>query len=109
MIGTAVLFLGFLLMIFMSLVISGYLGKRATEEVISRFCTYDALEIKRARTVEDLGLAPRDFLQRIFRARDYKPYALRFLSQAGIVRKTQEGKLYLVEERPDDKLKCRKD
>jgi hypothetical protein len=95
-------------MVFVSLIISGYLVKGATEEVIGRFCSYEALEIKRARTVEELGLAPRDFFQRIFRARDYKPYALQSLSQAGIIRRTQDGKLYLVEEKLNDNLKCKK-
>jgi hypothetical protein len=107
-IETAILFLVLMLMIFMSLLISGYLVKRATEEVIGRFCSYDALEIRKARTLKDLGLVPRDFFQRLFRRRDYKPYALQSLSQAGIIRTTQEGKLYLVEERLNDKLKCKK-
>jgi hypothetical protein len=108
MMETAILFLAFLAMILMTLLISGYLVKRAAEEVIGRFCYYGALETKKARTLEDLGLAPLDFFQRLFRRRDYKPYALQSLSQAGIIRSTQEGKLYLVEEKLDENLKCKK-
>jgi hypothetical protein len=107
-IETAILFLVLMLMIFMTVLISGYSVKRAMEEVIGRLCSYDALEFRKARTLKDLGLVPRDLFQRLFRRRDYKPYALQSLSQAGIVRSTQEGKLYLVEDRLNDNLKCKK-
>ena len=109
MIGTALVFMILALMLFASFMISGYLTRRATYQVIDRFCSYDALEAKKARKVDELGLAPPDFFQRLFRPRDYKPYALQMLSKAGAVRLTREGKLYLVEQKLNEKLKCKRD
>lgn len=109
MIETAIAFVALALMLFLTLIISGVLVKRAAYQVIDRFCSFDALEGRKARDVQDLGLAPPDFFQRLFRPRDYKPYALQSLNRAGIVRTTREGKLYLVEEKLNDNLKCKKD
>jgi hypothetical protein len=95
-------------MVLVSVIISGLLVRRATFQMIDRFCTFEALDPRKARTVEELGLSPRVFFQRMFRTRDYKPYALQSLSQAGIVRSSQEGKLYMMEEGLADNLKCEK-
>jgi hypothetical protein len=108
MIETAIAFMILGLMLLVSVIISGLLVRRATFQVIGRFCSLEALDPGKARTVEDLGLAPPEFFQRMFRARDYKPHALQSLSKAGIVRSTQEGKLYMTEERLADNLKCEK-
>jgi hypothetical protein len=108
MIGTALILMVLGLMILGSFMISGFLVKKATYQVIDRFCTYDALEARKARTIQELGLAPLDFWQRMFRPRDYKPYALQFLSKAGAVNTTRDGKLYLVEEKLNDSLKCKR-
>ena len=108
MIQSEIAFLLLALALFASIVISGILTKRAVHQVIDRFCSYDALEAKKARKAEEIGLAPRDFLERMFRPRDYKPYALRLLKKAGIVRKTQEEKLYLVDEKLSDNMKCKR-
>jgi hypothetical protein len=109
MIETALVFVVIAMMLFVSLIISGFLFKRAAYQVIDRFCSFDALDAKKARKEEELGLAPRDFFQRLFRPRDYKPYALQSLNRAGVVRVTREGKLYLVEEKLNDNLKCKRD
>jgi hypothetical protein len=106
MIGTVIVFTVLGLMLFMSVIISGLLVKRATYQVIDRFCSFDALEPGKAKNMEQLGLVPPGLFERLFRPRDYKPYALQGLSKAGFVRATQEGKLYLVEEKLNDKLKC---
>jgi hypothetical protein len=108
MIETAIVFMILAVMLFVSVVVSGVLVKRATFQVIDRFCSYEALNAKKAKKVEVLGLAPPDLFQRIFRPRDYKPYALQSLSRAGFVRVTREGKLYLVEDKLNDNLKCKK-
>ena len=105
MIQTEIAFLVLALVLCASMIISALLTKRAFHQVIDRFYSYNALEARKAKKAEEIGLAPRGFLERMFRPRDYKPYALRFLKKAGIVRQTQEGKLYLVEEKLSDDLK----
>ena len=108
MVETAIVFMILGLMLFLSVVLSGLLVKRATHQVIDRFCTFEALNIKKARNVQELGLTPPDLFQRMFRPRDYKPYALQTLGGAGFIRTTREGKLYLVEDKLRDDLKCKK-
>lgn len=88
-------------------VIPGLMMRRAAFKVIKTFCEYDALEAGKARERGELGLNPPDFLGRLFKARDYKPQALQFLNQAGVVRSTEDGRLYMVEEKLDDELKCK--
>ena len=90
-----------------SFYLSAYLVKRAVSQVIEKFCRRDALGFRNAKTLEELGLEPRDPLQAMFRLRDYKPLALRALTQAGIIQMTEEGKYYLAEERLNENLKCR--
>jgi hypothetical protein len=38
-------------------------------------------------------------MEGMFRGRDYKPYALTALMNAGVVKTTEDGKLYLSEEK----------
>jgi hypothetical protein len=47
----------------------------------------------------ELGLRPQPFLRRLMHKRDYKPYALTVMIRAGVVLMTDEGKLYLSEEK----------
>jgi signal transduction histidine kinase len=46
-----------------------------------------------------LGLNPADFMTRMTSLRDYKPNSLQILMNEGVVASTEEGKLYLVEEK----------
>ena len=108
MIESALILTVLTIMLLASFAISGLLARRAMYQVIDKFCHYDALQASKAKTAEEFGLAPRDFFQRLFRPRDYKPYAVRFLKKAGAIRMTQEGKLYLVEEKLGDNLKCKR-
>jgi hypothetical protein len=78
--------------------ISSFLVKKAMRDVVSRFREQGATSPKKAATAEELGLAQRDFLGRMFRARDYKPQAMSLLGQKNIIRATEEGRLYLSEE-----------
>jgi hypothetical protein len=107
MIETAIILVILGLMLFLSVVLSGLLVKRATHQVIDRFCTFEALDIKKARNAQEHGRAPPDLFQRMFRPRDYKPYALQALGRGGFIRMTRDGKLYLVEEKLRDDLKCK--
>ena len=83
------------------------LTRRAAFKVIKIFCRYDALSAKNAKNAEELGLNPPDFFERMFRLRDYKPYALRLLKKTNIVHTTGDGRLYMTEERLTENLKCK--
>ncbi|MBI4285529.1 MAG: hypothetical protein HY670_06470 [Chloroflexi bacterium] len=73
--------------------------QRAMKQVIRIFRHFNATDAKNAKTLDEMGLAPRSFLQSAFRGRDYKQYALTFLRSANILLLTDEGKVYLSEER----------
>ena len=73
--------------------------KRAVNHVIKIFQRNSALDVKSAKTIDELGLRPRTMLQGMFRARDYKPQALNVLIKGEIVQMTEDGKLYLSEDR----------
>jgi hypothetical protein len=70
--------------------------------VIKIFRQNSALDKKTAKTIDELGLRPRGFMEGIFRGRDFKPYAMDALVKAGIVKSTEDGRLYLVEEKLTD-------
>jgi hypothetical protein len=80
-------------------VIPRWLIRRAARQVIKIFRAQNATESKNARTIDDLGLRPPGMLERMMRRRDYKPQALNALMQVGVVKVTEDGKLYLSEEK----------
>jgi hypothetical protein len=92
----AILFILFWLGLF---VIPRILLRRAISQVISIFRRSHSLCSESPKTVDELGLAPQSLMNRLFKLRDYKPYALQFLVKAGIVRQTEGGKLCLAEEK----------
>jgi hypothetical protein len=67
--------------------------------VIAIFRNNSALDKKTAKTIDELGLRPRGFMDGMLRGRDFKPYALDALVKAEIVKSTEDGRLYLVEEK----------
>ena len=73
--------------------------RRATRQVIRIFKEHNAFDVKNAKTLDELGLRPRGRLEGMLRTRDYKPYALDALWKAEIVKMTEDGKLYLSEDR----------
>lgn len=75
------------------------LTRRAMHQVIQRFYEQEALNPEGARTLGDLGLNPPSFVEKLAKPRDYKPTALRLLQQMEAVQMTQDGKLFLVEEK----------
>lgn len=79
-----------------------YRLRRALRNVVLSFRAQGATSPKTAKTLEELGLArsgnPFDAL---LRARDYRPYALRALGQADILRAGPQGRLYLCEDELD--------
>lgn len=80
-------------------VVPRFLIKRALKQVLKIFRRQEATSINHARTIDELGLRPRGFVEGMLRTRDYKPYALDLLRQGKIVMATEDGRLYLSEER----------
>jgi len=76
-----------------------WLTRRAARHVIKIFRKHNAIDSKNARTIDELGLRPPGVLERMMRRRDYKPQALSALMQAEIIQATEDGKLYLSEEK----------
>jgi hypothetical protein len=60
-----------------------------------------------SKTAEEMDLTPPGLIHRLTRLRDYKPYALQMLQQAGIVQKTEDGRFYMPEEKLNEDMKCR--
>jgi hypothetical protein len=87
-----------------SLYVRTLLTRRAIFKVIEIFYRHQALDVKGAKTLHELGLERPDFLQRMMRPRDYKQYALQILIKREIILQNEEGKLYIVEERLDQNL-----
>ncbi len=87
------------------LYIRAFFTKRAIFKVIEIFYQHNAVGIDGAKTLNELGLKPPDFFQRITRPRDYRQYALQILVKRGFVLEKEDGKEYLAEERLDDDLR----
>jgi len=83
-------------------VIPNLLVRRAALQIIKIFREQNATDSKTARTIDELGLRPLSLMQRMTRRRDYKPHALNALMQAEIIKTTEDGRLYLSEERLAD-------
>ncbi len=80
-------------------VIPGWRLRRAIRQVIQIFRRYNATDAKNAKSDAELGLRPQPMLQRMMSLRDYKPYALTVLIRAEVVLQTEDGKLYLSEDK----------
>ena len=80
-------------------VIPRWLTRHAASQVIKIFRNNNAIDKKTARTVHELGLNPPGMWERMGRRRDYKPRALSILRQEGIVQLTEDGRLYLSEDK----------
>ncbi|MEE8420519.1 MAG: hypothetical protein V3R92_03565 [Dehalococcoidales bacterium] len=72
---------------------------RNIPKVIRIFRNFNAINPKTALTVEELGLKPKPMLERMFRRRDNKPRALQYMLRVAMVEVTEDGKLYLNEEK----------
>lgn len=87
------------------LYIRAFFTRRAIFKVIEIFYQHNALGIKGAKTLHELGLERPDFFQRMTKPRDYKQYALQILIKRGIILESEDGKVYLAEERLDQDLR----
>jgi hypothetical protein len=86
-------------------VIPRILLRRAISQVIRIFRNHHSLCSESPKTIDELGLTPQSLMDRLVKPRDYKPYGLQVLINAGVVHRTQEGKLCLLEERLPELLR----
>lgn len=91
------------------LYIRAFFTRKAIFRVIEIFYQRNAVGINGAKTLHELGLEPPDFFHRMTGPRDYKQYALQILLRKGFVLETEDGKVYLAEERLDDDLRRKKE
>ena len=91
----AMLVICFVLMI----VLTTFLTKRAMGQVLRIMRYTGALDENSARTTTELGLNPPNLRERMMRMRDYKPKALNFLLELQIIQRTEDGRIYLSEEK----------
>ena len=109
MIGDTVRVFLFFVVMFLAfagvLYIRAFYTRRAIFKVIEIFYQHNALGIKGAKTLHELGLERPDFFQRMTKPRDYKQYALQILIKRGIILESEDGRVYLAEERLDQDLR----
>jgi len=109
MIGESVkVFLFFVLMVLAFvgvLYVRAFFTRRAIFRVIEIFYHHNAVGINGAKTLHEVGLEPLPFFQRITKPRDYKQYALQILIRKEIILQTEDGRVYLAEERLDQDLR----
>ena len=96
---TVLFILFFLFILGMGIFLSRLLMARAIREVIRIFFTTGALDAQNAKTREELGIVTQGFVERMYRIRDYKPYALQAMLNAGIILETSDARYYLSEEK----------
>ena len=75
------------------------LNKRAVFQVIHIFKKHGAIDAESAKSIIELKLTKPSLKDRMMRFRDYKPSALDSLIQVGVVQGTEDGRLFLLEER----------
>jgi len=73
--------------------------RRAIRSVLRIFQQHNAVGVKGAKTLKELGLEPKSMFRKIFKTRDYKPQALQALMHNDIILMTEDGKFYLSEEK----------
>ncbi|MEW6621550.1 MAG: hypothetical protein AB1420_00195 [Bacillota bacterium] len=71
----------------------------AIAAVLKEFRKQNAVSPKNAKSSMELGIKPQTFIDRLVTKRDYKPHALQMLIQAETVQVTEDGRLYLREDK----------
>jgi hypothetical protein len=72
--------------------------RRGVRQVVKAFRDHKALDPKRARTPDELGLMPKGgWVNRTFGFRDYRPQGMRLLIEEKVVLTSDGQKLYLSE------------
>ncbi len=88
-----------LITLFGSILLFTLLTRKAIPRVIEIFYEHNALDFNSAKTLRELGLERKDFLQRLIRPRDYNQYALKVLIRTGVIRVIRDERLYILEGR----------
>lgn len=88
-----------LVLVGVSLWVSRIFMARAISSVIGTLREAGATTSATARTAEELNLRPRSKFREFHVVRDYRPYALQILMRSGVVELTEDGRLFLSEER----------
>lgn len=76
--------------------VSTFMFRRAITFIIKFLRNRNALRPEEGINRDEFGIKPQHIL---FRKRDYRPQALQFLNNVGIVKDTDDGKIYLSEEK----------
>jgi hypothetical protein len=87
------------LLVFVMFVLPQLRLRTAIPSVIRLFRQSKAVGIENAKTIEELGLKPKSMGQAIIRGQDYRMTALEVLKKAEVIQSTEDGKLYLSEEK----------
>ena len=72
--------------------------RRAVRSLVALFRKHGATDPKTAATPQELGVVEQNYVDKMFKRRDYRPLAARVLAHAGIIRATDDGRVYLCEE-----------
>ena len=88
----------------MTFSVYAFRGRRSISKVVEIFRQHNALGISDAKTVEELGLEKPDFVKRVVRGRDFRQYALQILIKRGVIYVTEDGRLYMLENKLDQEL-----
>ncbi len=97
--NTIIVILLILILLGLFFVIPNFMSRRAVIKLIKTFRKANAVGVKNAKTLEEIGLRFPTFFQKMLMPRDYRPKALQLLIKAGIIGYTEDGKLYLIEEK----------
>lgn len=93
-----IIVLFFIALLALAFVVSRWRMKRAMRAVIRIFREQGAVNSKDAKPSYEL-LESRGMIDGMFRGRDYKPHALNMLIKADIIQTTEDGRLYLSEDK----------
>ena len=93
-----ILFLCLILFAGIALYLSTLMFKRALRQVLKMFRDHEAVSLEKAAYADELGMKKKGFIS--FNTwRDYKPNAIDLLIKNDIVKVTEEGKLFLSEDK----------
>jgi len=97
-----VLMIGLLLVLFILgvYVIPNWRFKRTARQVIATFRNKGAVTPQGAKTLEDLGFQTRrSFMEQLLKGRDFKMYAIQAMLKGELVKVTDDGRFYLIEDK----------
>ena len=89
----------FIVLLVVGALVSRWKIKSAMRQVVRVFREENATTSRSAKTAGELGLGPQGRMAGMFKGRDYKPHALSLLMKADVVLTTEDGKLYLSEDK----------